>query len=302
MSSSPLTHTLTIGETLTQDGVEHVFDTDFGYQFRGITYRSPDEGKYIILLINKGEVYTDEYGTGAQFTYEGEGVPEKGDQQLTTSNRALIQAIDDPIPVYLFTSEEGVDRYRYQGIVDVEDYRYVNNNDRMVYRFEMQKLGVSDWGYFLDERGEVETASSGEPSLTEDRARFTESKRVMRSSIFSRKIKKMYEFTCAVCGSNCFSPQGRPEVESAHIYPKYEGGANDLRNGIALCRFHHWAFDRGWFALTDGLEVRVNQWANRDPPEQVDVFKGEVVADRKKSGPPPHPLYLTAHRELHDFD
>jgi putative restriction endonuclease len=90
MVSSPLTRDLGIGGTLTQDEVERVFDTNFGYQFRGITYRAPDRGKYIILLINEGEIYGDEHGADAEFTYEGEGVPEKGDQQLAVSNQAAL--------------------------------------------------------------------------------------------------------------------------------------------------------------------------------------------------------------------
>jgi putative restriction endonuclease len=112
----------------------------------------------------------------------------------------------------------------------------------------------------------------------------------------------MYEYTCAMCGSRFFSSQGRPEVEPAHIYPKYENGADDLRNWIALCRLHHWAFDCGWFTLVDDLEVRVNRWADIEPPKQVDLFEGETAANPGDSGPALHPVYLTAHRELHGFD
>ena len=90
MNDFALSRPLQIGETLSQSEVENVFETDFGYQFRGITLRAPDEGRYVILLANKGEIYNDEIGSGSQFTYEGEGVPEKGDQTETTANRASV--------------------------------------------------------------------------------------------------------------------------------------------------------------------------------------------------------------------
>jgi len=35
------------------------------------------------------------------------------------------------------------------------------------------------------------------------------------------------------------------------------GGSDDIRNGIALCQFHHWAFDPGWLSFTDDHEIIV---------------------------------------------
>jgi predicted restriction endonuclease len=42
---------------------------------------------------------------------------------------------------------------------------------------------------------------------------------------------------------------GKPEVQGAHIYPKGRDGSDDLRNGICLCRRHHWAMDAGWISI-----------------------------------------------------
>jgi hypothetical protein len=89
---------LELDETLTQAEVEYRFGTNFGYQFKGITYRSPDTGRYVILLANEGTVYDDSLGRGRTFTYVGEGVPEKGDQIETVANRALLDAVDAPRP------------------------------------------------------------------------------------------------------------------------------------------------------------------------------------------------------------
>jgi putative restriction endonuclease len=48
------------------------------------------------------------------------------------------------------------------------------------------------------------------------------------------------------------------EVEAAHIVPHSSNGKDDIWNGIALCRIHHWAFDVGWFTLTDDWRLLVS--------------------------------------------
>ncbi|WP_435360419.1 hypothetical protein [Haloarchaeobius sp. DFWS5] len=145
MTDFALQRKLEIGENLSQEEVEDAFGTDFGYQFKGITYRHPDDGKYVILLANEGTIYNDEFGGGDEFVYTGEGVKEKGDQSETAANKALLDARDDPIPIYLFTSKDGVDAYEYRGIATVENHEYVSDGTRMIYRFHMRERGADSW-------------------------------------------------------------------------------------------------------------------------------------------------------------
>jgi putative restriction endonuclease len=302
MTDFALSRPVQIGETLSQSEVENAFNTDFGYQFRGITLRAPDEGRYVILLANEGEIYDDEIGSGSRFTYEGEGVPEKGNQIETSANGALIDALENPIPIYLFTSEEGVDEYEYGGLVDVLSYRYVSDGERMLYRFQMEKLGISSWEEYVYAEREVEDSSEKSPSLAENHAKYTKARSKVRSSVFSRKVKKRYEYTCAACGTKRLSPRGEPEVEAAHIYPKPEGGADDLRNGLALCRLHHWAFDCGWLSASDDYEVLLNDWSEHEPPEGVSEIQGRELVLPTDSEFAPHRVFLSAHRRLHGFE
>ena len=44
-------------------------------------------------------------------------------------------------------------------------------------------------------------------------------------------------------------------MEAAHIVPHASFGRDDIFNGMALCRFHHWAFDVGWFAVSDDYRI-----------------------------------------------
>ncbi|MFD1599345.1 HNH endonuclease [Halobellus rarus] len=302
MTDFALARPLEIGESLTQSGVEDVFETNFGYQFKGITLRSPDAGRYLILLANEGEIYDDEFGQGDEFTYLGEGVREKGDQKETAANKALIDAIEDPLPIYLFTSTEGIDDYEYRGLVEVQDYEYVSDGARMVYRFQIKRLGISSWEGYQRTASEVEETTREPPSLTENSTEYTTAESKVRSSVFARKVKQRYDYRCAACGARRFSPEGNPEVEAAHIYPKSEDGPDDLRNGIALCKLHHWAFDRGWFSVDDDLGIIVREDAEQVVPEEIAILSEETLLTPSTDDLEPHSIYLQAHRRLHGFE
>ena len=88
-----------------------------------------------------------------------------------------------------------------------------------------------------------------------------------KTSIISREVKlrnrsfriaviEMYQCKCAICGLKLFSPKNLQwEVEAAHIVPHSFNGKDDIWNGIALCRLHHWAFDVGFFGILDDYSI-----------------------------------------------
>lgn len=57
------------------------------------------------------------------------------------------------------------------------------------------------------------------------------------------------------------------EVEAAHIVPHHSMGRDDIWNGLALCHLHHWAFDVGWFTLSDDYMIEVSSQVNFLPPD-----------------------------------
>jgi putative restriction endonuclease len=96
-------------------------------------------------------------------------------------------------------------------------------------------------------------------SLTDDEALQVESRvfKIARSVAFRLSVTKLYGFTCAVCGESLKSPRGMMELDAAHIVPRSRLGADDARNGIALCKRHHWAFDGGLFGIGSQREIIV---------------------------------------------
>ncbi len=85
------------------------------------------------------------------------------------------------------------------------------------------------------------------------------SETALRVRSFRQAVIEVYDFRCAVCGLKINSPDSLCwEVEAAHIVPHGSFGRDDVFNGIALCRFHHWAFDVGWFSLFDDYKITVS--------------------------------------------
>lgn len=95
---------------------------------------------------------------------------------------------------------------------------------------------------------------------------------------FRQAVIEVYDFRCAVCGLKINSPDSLCwEVEAAHIVPHGSFGRDDLFNGLALCRFHHWAFDVGWFALLDDYKVRVSSKLSDLPPDFGQLGDYELI-------------------------
>lgn len=80
----------------------------------------------------------------------------------------------------------------------------------------------------------------------------------IRSAGFRRAIMKIYNYTCTVCELNIRALTGESLTDAAHIIPFSVSYNDDIRNGISLCKLHHWAFDRGLISLNEEYQVIVS--------------------------------------------
>jgi putative restriction endonuclease len=152
------------------------------------------------------------------------------------------------------------------------------------------------------EKSELESAVETEPELTEDDTQYIETRRRARDRAFTELVREAYDNTCAVCRRQRESPDGNPEVEAAHIYPKGKGGSDDVRNGIALCRLHHWAFDCGWLSFTDDLEVVVSESPEKKGYDEFRKLDGVGLNIPENPDLKPHPLFIAEHRRIHNLN
>jgi len=100
-----------------------------------------------------------------------------------------------------------------------------------------------------------------------------------RAAGFLIKIREIYDNTCAICKSRVVTPYGRTLVESAHIIPWSESYNDDPRNGISLCRNHHWLFDKYLIAIRVDYSVEISPFLlnNSEIGIEIDSIKDEII-------------------------
>ena len=104
----------------------------------------------------------------------------------------------------------------------------------------------------------------------------TQTRRYVRLRAFAREVLAQYDFTCALCESS-IRYAGLSEVEAAHIWSVAEGGPDDLRNGLALCRTHHWCLDNYLWTVNEGGVVRVQKARAEDRMGELTRFEGRSL-------------------------
>ena len=289
-----------VGDQLIQPEIEATFDTGFGYQISGINpRRDVDDSQYLLVFANEDGPYADDVTQG-QFEYIGEGL--EGDQTASSpGNSVLIDAIDDDIPVHFFYQATDSAGWAYQGLVDVLGYDTEQRDGREVIVFSMvhQQATTPDDGVETTE-ADLRSKLDAEPQLTSDEE-FTKQERRVRDQAFARIVKSAYDNRCAVCDTRRETPAGTPEVEAAHIYPRSEQGADDPRNGLALCKLHHWAFDSGWLSITDAYTILVADAPDRAGYHEFKQLEGRQITLPDDDELRPHAQFLAKHREIHGF-
>lgn len=298
---------VSVGDHLSKDEIEEAFNTGFGYQISDINPRRDDyDRRYVLVFANEDGPYDDTVTQG-QFEYIGEGL--SGDQsENSPGNSALIDAVSSDIPVHFFYQQSSNGEWEYQGLVEVLGYEFEERGGRQVLAFTMEhqhekgpETAEPSQETVETERTQLENALDEGPRLTEDEEEYTEARRRARDSAFSELVREAYGGTCAICGSSRETPDGNQEVEAAHIYPKQEGGADDVRNGIALCKLHHWAFDTGWLAISDEYEILVQDEPDRDGYYEFKQLEGDTLHLPDTGEAKPHRKFLEQHREIHGF-
>ena len=294
---------LNIGLTYSKKEIEEIFDTNFGHSISGINLRNLSDGTKAILLFSSVKGPYSDRSEEDIIIYSGEGI--EGDQKLTTANKALINSNSDGRIIFGF---EKIDpkstEWVYMGLLKVFDYDYVSKNGRKHYEFKILKLQFETPEIILKEQEDlINEAITSEPVLTEIRdTKKTFRKIKVRSAAFKTKVKELYDDSCAVCGIKRYNKAKNPEVEAAHIFPVEKDGTDDLRNGLSLCKLHHWAFDGGLFVIEDSYEIRVlPNILNDRNYEEIYKFDGKKINLPKNKEITPNKLYLSEHRKIHNF-
>jgi putative restriction endonuclease len=180
----------------------------------------------------------------------------------------------------------------------VIDYEYRKKNGFMTYEFKLLITEIDNVHEIQDQE-----IKNDEPLQLQEDPSYSPMIRKTRNSKFSTSIKQLYDYRCAVCGKRRFTHAQYPEVEAAHIYPVERNGSNDIRNGLALCKLHHWAFDGGLFSLSEDYTIIVKDDIKQDDNyKEIFEFEGKKILMPSDENNFPHPLFLREHRIIHGFE
>ena len=119
--------------------------------------------------------------------------------------------------------------------------------------------------------------------------------RIRDASFRYSVVEKAYDGRCALTGIRMTNGRGRAETDAAHIRPVEHNGPDTVRNGIALMKSIHWAFDRGLLSLADDGQILAVENGIDDSvrgllrPDLQAVLPANI--DER-----PHPAFLNWHR------
>jgi putative restriction endonuclease len=119
-----------------------------------------------------------------------------------------------------------------------------------------------------------------------------------RDQGFRRIVVNTYDHRCALCGVRIITPEQYTVVDAAHIVPWSKNRNDDIRNGMALCKLCHWAFDNGMMGVSENYNIITSQHisAHTNAPGFLLTLSGRGIIP-----PPDHDLwpalqYLAEHR------
>lgn len=98
---------------------------------------------------------------------------------------------------------------------------------------------------------------------------------VKRNNVFRNTIMSVYDYTCSICKMQVITLDGASIVDAAHIIPFSTSHNNDIRNGFALCKNHHWCFDRGLITVNPNYKIDISPLV--DDSEFLTDLSGETV-------------------------
>lgn len=136
-------------------------------------------------------------------------------------------------------------------------------------------------------------------ALKDEVLRYEVAHRLVREARFRLTVVPAYDYTCALTGYKLVTAGAGSIVDAAHIHQFARSNNNDPRNGIALSKNAHWAFDEGLWSLTDDYRVVLanGRFCETGPlPYLLASFDGKRIHLPKNRALWPDPRHLDWHR------
>lgn len=212
------------------------------------------------------EIYPDIFRPQRDGTWTMEYSAKSGSLD-SAINKSLFACMRDSVPVLVIVTSQpagapGSAQYKILGPAIIEHF------DSSARRFSLRGCSTLVATHLLKNNTSVEASVLHLRNqlimpfqVKEERSPY-ETIRLSREKAFRQIILEEYRHQCAVCQSKFLLRQQKEEplieAEAAHIIPVKAYGPDDPRNGLSLCKRHHWTFDIGLFTITDVRTIKVS--------------------------------------------
>jgi hypothetical protein len=253
-------------------------------------------------ILKDHEIYPDEVTFQAEgswtFQYSAKKTPLEAEP-----NKSLFACLKDNVPVLVVVkvthgSQEGA-RYRILGPALIEGFdpggrRFIMRGASAPLVDQVIRYSSLESAALIDIRSRL-IMPFGMGQIRESYI----SDKAAREKAFRRILLEEYRAQCAVCQSKFFlRDEGKAslvEADAAHIISVSAAGPDDPRNGLSLCRRHHWAFDEGLFTVTDAMMVKVSPAVLRAERRRFDLEE----YDRESLVAPAHEICRPHEEAIH---
>lgn len=221
-----------------------------------------------------------------------------------SDNKALVRCMEDHVPlavVQQVTDKAHGSTYKILGLGIISSF----DPNRDVFNVEsadlpaLQKIGeaIPDEAKRYEMQLYAQLTNEFQPFIQEDRLSYVASL-PKRDEAFREVLLTEYDYACAVCEMK-FKLDNLFEAQAAHIVPKHRNGTDDPRNGLTLCRAHHWAFDQGLFTLSPKYEIVVSPVTQHAEINKFELMElaGKPLHQPQRDVILPHPAALDYHRQ-----
>lgn len=239
-----------IGDTISNDELR----TEFRVGNMGDMRKSNTFNCLVIISDHTKGLYDDKwYGDELHYT----GMGKVGDQTIEgNQNKTLYYSNTNGVEVHLFEVLE-TNKYTYCGVVRLsgEPYQEVqmddSGNERKVWMFPVKPISgvqaVLKEKFVKEQKKKQDRAESMSTEQLRILARVNSSQKpgsrkivnseIVRNPYVAEYAKRRANGICQLCGKPApfMDKKGKPYLESHHIVWLSEGGADSIKNTVALC-------------------------------------------------------------------
>lgn len=249
------------------------------------------------------EIYHDVFSPQSDGSWTMQYAAKKGNLDAAV-NRSLFACMRDKVPLIVIVTTRsqkspGGSRYKILGPAIIEGFdstsrRFFIRGCSTLVTFQIVQPENEEDAVGLSIRNQLIMPFQ----VREVRTEYVV-KREVRERAFRKILLEEYRCLCAVCQSKFILKQKNDEplieAEAAHIISVQAKGPDDPRNGLSLCRRHHWSFDNGLFTVTDSNEIKVSPSVFQAKRRRFDLeeYEGESLV------PPAHEICRPHEEALH---